>query len=89
MPDCVDCDIKIFADDTKAYSVVDDSNESKQRIQSCINQLISWADTWLLKCNNQKCKVMHLGKKKKQKKNMSILWVTQCWKLTLRRGIWG
>jgi hypothetical protein len=57
MPECVNCDIKIFADATKAYTVVDDSEESKgeskQRLQFCINQLVSWADTWLLKFNNQ------------------------------------
>ena len=62
LPNCVDCGMKIFADDTKAYNDVDNGNESREKVQTCIDRLVSWADTWLMKFNSQKCKVMHLGK---------------------------
>ena len=62
LPDSVDCDMKIFADDTKAYNDVRDDDESRNKVQTCIDQLVSWADKWLMKFNSQKCKVMHLGK---------------------------
>ena len=62
LPECVDCNVKIFADDTKAYSSVNENIESKFKVQNCIDNLVTWADTWLMKFNGKKCKIMHLGK---------------------------
>jgi len=62
MPDKVECGIKIFADDTKAYAEVDNSDESRVRVQNSIDRLAEWTDKWLLKFNSDKCKVLHLGK---------------------------
>jgi hypothetical protein len=66
MPGQVDCKTKIFADDTKAYSAVDDTEKSKQNIQNSIDQLVSWTDKWLLQFNGQKCKILHFGKNNPQ-----------------------
>ena len=31
-------------------------------LQQSINDLVQWTDKWLLKFNNDKCKILHLGK---------------------------
>ena len=61
MPNVVDCSVKIFADDTKAYSAIQDTKD-KDKLQKCIHKLVDWTNTWLLKFNSEKCKVLHLGK---------------------------
>ena len=62
MPDLTDCPMKIFADDTKAYMTINSLNE-RDKLQNCIDQLVTWTDTWLLRFNTDKCKVLHIGKK--------------------------
>ena len=61
MPNIVDCSVKIFADDTKAYSPIHGIRD-KDKLQASIHQLVSWTNTWLLKFNSDKCKVLHLGR---------------------------
>ena len=61
MPDFIDCPMKIFADDTKAYSCVP-TPEMRDKLQRCINSLNDWTETWLLQFNTSKCKVLHIGK---------------------------
>ena len=61
LPLTVDCDLKIFADDTKAYSAVQDE-EMKIKLQCCIDKLVEWTNDWLLQFNSDKCKILHLGK---------------------------
>ena len=62
LPDHTTCKTKIFADDTKAYTEVENDYDSRMKLQKCIDSLVLWADTWLMKFNSTKCKVMHLGK---------------------------
>ena len=52
---------KLFADDTKVISVIKDQ-EDNIKLQNDINILNSWTNNWLVKFNDKKCKVMHLGK---------------------------
>ena len=61
LTDFVDCRTKIFADDTKAYSKIM-SIDDRDLLQANINRLVNWTDTWLLKFNSEKCKVLYLGK---------------------------
>ena len=53
--------LKIFADDTKAYSTVQNDTDA-QKLQQCINDLTSWSEKWQLKFNSKKCKILHIGK---------------------------
>lgn len=53
--------VKLFADDTKLYRRISNS-EDCTTIQSDLNKLSEWTDTWLLRFNATKCKSMHLGK---------------------------
>jgi len=61
MPDVVDCMVRVFADDTKAYTSVE-SDSKRQMLQDSLDKLVEWTDTWLLHFNSTKCKVIHMGK---------------------------
>ena len=61
LPDVVENVVKLFADDTKIYSVV--NNEHQQlRLQEDLDSLMNWSDTWLLRFNSSKCKHLHMGR---------------------------
>ena len=57
---------KLFADDSKVIAVIKDYQDS-ERLQSDLNKLVSWAQTWKMKFNYDKCKVMYFGKKNRTK----------------------
>ena len=61
MPDVLSCLVKIFADDTKAYSSVQ-SSDKKLELQENIDKLLEWTEKWQIKFNSDKCKVLHLRK---------------------------
>lgn len=50
-----------FADDTKVANRVSTADEREQ-LQSCLDKLVDWANTWCMKFNTEKCKVLHLGR---------------------------
>ena len=52
--------IKKFADDTKLGQKVT-SIEDRDKLQKCLDDLYTWADTWGMLFNVDKCKVMHIG----------------------------
>ena len=55
-----DTSIKIFADDTKAYKEIR-NNDDVNKLQKAIDEMYEWTQKWLLKFNEQKCKMLHLG----------------------------
>jgi len=60
LPDVVTSTIKIFADDTKVYRVVESALDFGL-LQRDLDNLIQWSQKWLLSFNLQKCKVIHFG----------------------------
>jgi hypothetical protein len=58
----VDSKVKVFADDTKVYSNVNQDMESKQELQDITDRLVEWNEKWMLQFNIKKCKILHLGK---------------------------
>jgi hypothetical protein len=60
LPDAIENMVKLFADDTKVYATVNNTDE-RDSLQSDIDRLMNWSDTWLLKFNKSKCKHTHLG----------------------------
>ena len=53
--------IKIFADDTKAYKGIK-SEDDAIVLQKAIDEMFQWTQKWLLQFNKDKCKILHLGK---------------------------
>ena len=54
--------MKMFADDTKLYGT-SSTNDDVRVIQADIDAAVEWADRWQLPFNEEKCKVMHLGRR--------------------------
>ena len=61
LPDVIKCISKIFADDTKAYQEIIDFNDHLI-LQESIDAMVEWGEKWLSFFNNEKCKVLHMGK---------------------------
>ena len=62
LPGIVTANCKIFADDTKLYHPIL-SLADAESLQLDIDNLLLWADNWLLRFNESKCKVLHFGRK--------------------------
>ena len=62
LPDVVDKDthVYLFADDTKVYRQIK-SNKDSDILQTDINNLVKWSETWLLKFHPDKCVSMTIG----------------------------
>ena len=54
------CTVSKFADDTKIGSTVL-SNEQVENMQNNLDKLSAWAQTWQMRFNEDKCKVLHIG----------------------------
>ena len=60
LPDMVKNIVKLFADDTKLYARVN-TEYQRSSLQTDINNLVKWSETWQLQFNSSKCKHLHLG----------------------------
>ena len=50
-----------FADDTKLGHRIE-SDQDRETLQRCIDNLLIWAEDWCMEFNVKKCKVMHVGR---------------------------
>lgn len=64
LPEDIKCSIKMFADDTKMWSVLR-SEEDSRMLQEDLDRLTEWSENWQLLFNTEKCKIMHMGHKQK------------------------
>lgn len=62
LPDSIYSCLRMFADDTKIWSVIRLPSDS-DKLQSDLDRLMDWTQQWLLAFNVDKCKVMHIGSK--------------------------
>ena len=62
MPKCVSCRIRMHADDTKCFSLLD-CLADVDAFQQNIDKLVSWSCDWQLCFSASKCKVMHTGRR--------------------------
>jgi hypothetical protein len=60
LPDIVNGIVKIFADDCKTFSKISSVNDH-DRLQNNLDELYDWSNTWKLKFNAAKCKVLHFN----------------------------
>jgi len=65
LPDCIDSSVELFADDSKIFRPVPDS-EQNTVLQDDINSLVTWSEKWQLKFNADKCVTLHLGYNNRQ-----------------------
>jgi Reverse transcriptase (RNA-dependent DNA polymerase) len=52
--------VKLFADDAKVYSVINDVNFNSFKLQHTLDSIAAWADHWQLKLSPSKCSVMRI-----------------------------
>jgi hypothetical protein len=68
MPQSVLSDVFLFANDTKLFREIKDENDVGA-IQSDLNELFNWSETWLLKFHPDKCKKLPIYKNKAYEEN--------------------
>jgi len=56
IPDLIQSNLRMFADDTKIYSVIKNFDNSL-RLQYDLDQLSQWSRIWLLHFNAAKCRI--------------------------------
>ena len=54
-----------FADDLKLFGVIEGERDQDD-FQSDLDKLVEWSEAWQMKFNFDKCKVMHIGRVKRQ-----------------------
>ena len=59
----ITCDIKLFADDTVLYALVDDQNVSAVLLNENLQKVHQWAIDWLVSFNPSKTKLMNISYK--------------------------
>ena len=80
LPDNLQNEVYMFADDTKVFSLVNNLDDA-MNLQNDLTELENWSRNWLLSFNASKCKVLHLGKEKsgfRYQLNNTILEATDC-----------
>ena len=60
LEDAVSCGVKLYADDTKIFAIVNNDTDSKE-FQKQINSLYQWSTTWQLKFHPDKCHILKIG----------------------------
>jgi hypothetical protein len=50
-----------FVDDNKGMKVIEDETD-RDKLQTTLNNLSMWANTWAMQFNVAKCKKMHVGR---------------------------
>ena len=76
LPDKISSFVKLFANDTTLYSVVNNKTD-EDILQKDLDLLIDWSDKWLLKFNKTKCKHLHFGNNQVKKYKLGNLEISQ------------
>ena len=59
----INANVKLFADDTSLYLIVDDPNETANILNNDLETIHKWAETWLVKFNPSKSESLLLSRK--------------------------
>ena len=60
LPDAVQCNTQMFADDTKIYQSMSSLPDAK-KLQTDLSAAINWSNQWQLLFNAEKCRALHIG----------------------------
>ena len=71
LPDIVDSDAYLFADDTKIFKIITQLSDSEV-LQGDLDKLNSWSDNWLLRFHPDKCKVMYIGRRRESEQQYKL-----------------
>ena len=58
--DCVSSNIKLYADDTKIYRVLRNPTSDIQMLQSDLDSIGHWANSWQLRFYEEMCEAMRI-----------------------------
>ena len=61
IPEEIDSNVAMFADDTKIYRVVQNDKDA-ERLQGDLDTIIKWSETWMMRFNVSKCKHMKISR---------------------------
>ena len=59
----IGCSIKLFADDTSIYIIVEDPNTGAQILNDNLNKVHTWSENWLVSFNPQKTESILISRK--------------------------
>ena len=62
LPDLAEITVRLSADDSKAYSIINTDNDV-ENLQRTTDKFYDWSIKWDMGFNEKKCKGLHLGKK--------------------------
>ena len=60
LPDAVNNEVFLFADDTKIYTQINNITDAES-LQHDLDSLQTWSEKWLLSFHPEKCQVLRLG----------------------------
>lgn len=71
----IQCQIKLFADDTSLYIVVDDRSQASNKLNSDLSKINTWANNWLVTFNPNKTENIIISRKNMQPFHPSFIWI--------------
>ena len=73
----VKAEIKLFADDTSLYLIVDDPNDTANILNSDLDKIHKWSEQWLVTFNAQKTETLIISRKKNKPDHPPLYMNTQ------------
>jgi hypothetical protein len=67
--------IKLFADNTSLYLVVDNEYEAAEQLNKYIESIHQWSQKWLIKFNPDNTEIMTMSKKKQHKPHHPLVYM--------------
>ena len=64
LPDKINCQVRLYADDVVLYTNVISSNESNSTLQTDLDRLTQWCKDWKMSINVDKCAIMRMSRRK-------------------------
>ena len=62
----IGCSIKLFADDTTVYVIIENINTAAENLNSDLNKIHTWSKKWLINFNPQKTETLLISRKQEQ-----------------------